>query len=235
MSSLLRSTDRLNNFSDGVFGVAITVLIVPVFNQITEPPAKKDLLALIHDDLLRGLAVWFLSVGVVGTFWIAHHNILHLVKRWDRWLLWINTAFLMSVTFLPVPMAILANYWLPGQGDVAFRDGTIGLTAYGVAVIVSSGWLYAIWAYMTRHRELLWEDVNTELFEPVKRQIRKGPAVYLTAIVLAWLIYWSPLRWLSIWPALLLFGVVQVWYMMPGNIDRDAERRSARPPVPVGE
>jgi uncharacterized membrane protein len=226
MSSLRRSTDRINNFSDGVFGVAATVMIVQVIESgMGEVGDERPTAGQLLLEILPAVAVWFLSVGVVGTFWIAHHNILHLVKKWDRWLLWINTGFLMSVTFLLLPMAILARYW---------DETRLGVTAYGASLIVSSLWLCAIWEYIWRHRELLWEDVNPELFKPVRRQILTGPAVYCVAIVLGWLSHWLP-SWLSIWPALLLFGGVQIWYMLPGNIDRDAKRRSSAPLATSGE
>jgi len=247
MSSIARSTDRLNNFSDGVFGVAATMLIVPVFNLIVDQKSgKKDLLELIQGDFPRALFIWLISVAVVGTFWIAHHNILHLVKKWDRWLLWINTAFLLSVTFLPVPLAILAHYWVDDGVVKAVRDRAIGVTVYGFAVIVCSFGLFAIWRYMARHGELLWDDVNPALFKPVEQQILTGPRVYVVAIVLAWVpvavepVTWVPavvdaLAWLSVVPSLLIFGGVQVWYMLPGNIDRDAKLRSVAPAASPGE
>jgi uncharacterized membrane protein len=147
---------------------------------------------------------------------------LHLVKKWDRWFLWINTGFLMSVTFIPVPLAILANYRVP-----------LAVLIYGFALIVSSVWLLAIWEYMARHPELLWDDVNQGLFKPVRRQILWAPGVYGVATVLAGLMHWFERD--GFWVPLIPIALLQSWYMLPGNIDRDAKARTVAPAAVSGE
>ena len=225
MSSLERPTGRINNFSDGVFGVAATALILPVIDVIREAVKDDQRLGGLISDLWRPLLFWLLSVVVVGTFWIAHHNILHLVKKWDRWFLWVNTGFLMSVTFLPVPLAILANYSQP-----------LAVAGYGIALVVSSLWLLAVWEYLSRHHDLLWHDVNPDLFKPVRRQILLAPAVYGIASVAAWVMEGRvPPGSGMIWLPLIPIAALQVRYMLPGNIDRDAQRRSAQPIASAGE
>jgi uncharacterized membrane protein len=211
MNLRLHNTNRIHNFSDGVFGVAATALIVLVTSDFTNKLRSAALDANTGADLdtlqsLIGgvdLLVWLLSVMVVATFWIAHHNMFQLIVHTDRWLLWCNTFFLMAVTFVPFPTAVLAR--------LGPQRNTIAL--YGITLIVCSLGLFLIWQRAAMNRALFRAGVSNKLIRSVRRQILLGPLVYAVAIGIGW--YLPKV-------SVALFAIVQLAYMLPGNIDRDA-------------
>ena len=104
--------ERLLAFSDGVFGVAITLLVIDL-----RLPADADA------DLLRGLlalgpklALFVFTFLVVGTTWLAHHRKFSYVDHVDRRLLWLNLFYLMALCLVPFASSVLGEH----GGSVAF-------------------------------------------------------------------------------------------------------------------
>src|SRR5580658_7508196 len=100
------ATARTEAFSDGVFAIVITLLIL----EIKVPPAGSIPAGEIARELPRRLwelhsafLAYVLSFFIVGTFWVAHHNIFKLIRRTDRMFMWINMVLLMCVVFVPFP------------------------------------------------------------------------------------------------------------------------------------
>ena len=103
----LPSLDRVQAFSDGIFAIAITILILPLTDvQVRDGQVLEDLLALGHQFL--ALVV---SFAVIGGFWILHHDDLTALTGASRRLLVANLVFLFFVVMLPFPTALL------GDGD----------------------------------------------------------------------------------------------------------------------
>src|SRR5215216_7375245 len=105
-----RDRDRIINLSDGVFAIAITLLVldvhvpdIPENMVVTELPAA--LLALWPKYL-----GYFLSFVGISTFWMIHHSIFGPIRAYDRGLLYLNFLFLMVVAFVPFPTSLLGEY-----------------------------------------------------------------------------------------------------------------------------
>jgi len=100
-------TSRLEAFSDGVFAIAVTLLIIEV-----HVPQRAHAESLGH-ELLRiwpsylGYLTSFLTIGVM---WINHHHVFSLIVRADRTMLLLNTVLLMLIAFVPFPTAVLAQF-----------------------------------------------------------------------------------------------------------------------------
>src|SRR5579871_4149432 len=127
------SKNRLEAFSDGVFAIVITLLILDV-----RFPADKPLTL----ETLRGMAphvlAFVLSFIIVGVYWVSHHNMLHFIKQVDRQLLWLNLVLLLVIVFIPFPAALLGQH-LDSKLAVALYGGNLMLVnAAGTAM-----WLYA--------------------------------------------------------------------------------------------
>jgi uncharacterized membrane protein len=118
-----RDVDRLTAFSDGVFAIAITLLVL----SIEVPNVSDDHLGEALRDLTPQLLTYALSFVVIGRYWIAHHKTFRSLRRADGTLLWINLALLGFIALLPFPTEILSQY-----GDTAL--GTIVYAATLVAV-----------------------------------------------------------------------------------------------------
>lgn len=92
---------RLEAFSDGVFAIVITLLVLEVRPSGGGGGLDMFLHALPH------MLTFALSFVLVGVYWVAHHNMLHFVREADRGLLWLNLFLLLAVAFIPFPAALL--------------------------------------------------------------------------------------------------------------------------------
>ena len=105
-----KDRDRIVNFSDGVFAIVITLLILTI--EVPDiPPASvaqelpSRLLALTPD-----LLSYVISFLVIAIYWQAHHSVFEPIRGYDRTLLWLNFLFLMTISFLPFPTSLLDEY-----------------------------------------------------------------------------------------------------------------------------
>lgn len=119
-----QSLERLTALSDGLFAVAMTLLVldlrVPV--SIAGPANSEHGLWAALLKLGPSFAAYLLSFTMLGTFWLAQHTLLSILGRCDRTLTWINLGFLFVVSLLPFSAALLAHnvhlrlavggYWL---------------------------------------------------------------------------------------------------------------------------
>lgn len=101
--------ERLAFFSDAVFAIAITLLIIevklPEWTPETEPGIAQGLADLIPQHI-----GFFVSFFVIGRFWIGHHRVFRRLKRVDDTLVWRNLLFLMTIAFMPFPTTLVSHY-----------------------------------------------------------------------------------------------------------------------------
>jgi uncharacterized membrane protein len=101
--------ERLAFFSDAVFAIAITLLIIevrlPAATVETEQGIAQGLVGLIPQYI-----GFFISFFVIGRFWIGHHRVFGRLKRVDDTLVWRNLLFLMTIAFMPFPTALVSHY-----------------------------------------------------------------------------------------------------------------------------
>ena len=107
-----QSLDRLTSLTDGLFAVAMTLLVldlrVPVSIAVSGHSEHR-----LWEALLRlgpSFAAYLLSFTMLGTFWLAQHTLLTILGRCDRTLTWIHLGFLFVVSLLPFSAALLAHY-----------------------------------------------------------------------------------------------------------------------------
>ena len=107
-----QSLDRLTSLSDGVFAVAMTLLVLDLRVPVGLAASRASEHGL-WDALLKlgpSFAAYLLSFTMLGTFWLAQHTLLSIFDRCDRTLTWIHLGFLFVVTLLPFSAALLAHY-----------------------------------------------------------------------------------------------------------------------------
>ena len=167
-----RDTVRLVAFSDGVFAITITLLILEI-----RPPADDD-------DLLHGLlALWpsYLAYAVtflfIGQVWVNHHVMFDHIRGAGRTVLLLNTVLLMVVAFLPFATSVLAGALRSGDGQrtaVAF---------YGVAFAVTALTFNAVWQCACRRR-LLNEALSSSGATAIGRRFQIAVAWLMTGALL---------------------------------------------------
>jgi uncharacterized membrane protein len=105
-----RGVARLEAFSDGVFAIAITLLVL----GIDVPDVDADELGTALSDLGPSVFGYFIGFAVIGLFWIAHHSFFSVVERHDTRLLWTNLLFLSLIAAMPFSTGLIGDY-----GDTA--------------------------------------------------------------------------------------------------------------------
>jgi uncharacterized membrane protein len=175
------SVERLAALSDGIFGVAMTLLLLEL-----HVPAKE----LIHSeaDLWQALArlapqlvVYLMSFITLGIFWVGQQTQLNHLARSDRHLTWIHLAFLFAVTLLPFSTRLLAEF-------IAYRAA---LLTYWVNILLLGSMLYVSWKRATR-TGLVKEDISPEVQAAICWRIVIAQALYaFGALLCAVNTYWS--------------------------------------------
>jgi uncharacterized membrane protein len=131
-------TSRLEAFSDGVFAIAITLLVLEIPVPRVEPGGLGDALL----DQWPSYAAYVVSFATIGIIWINHHAVFGYVKRTDRGLLFLNLLLLLWVTLIPWPTNLLAEYMRAGGGDERAAALVYALTMTLMGVSFGSLWLY---------------------------------------------------------------------------------------------
>lgn len=106
--------ERMVFFSDAVFAIVITLLVLPITAEVELDEAGGGLAHQVWALWPRILS-FLISFLVIGQFWIAHHRMFGLIRRIDRAMLGINLVGLLTITFLPLPTAILGADTPPGD------------------------------------------------------------------------------------------------------------------------
>ena len=169
-------TARIEAFSDGVFAIAITLLVLEI--KIPSPGASLAAVLLHEWPFYLSFVISFAFIGIM---WINHHRLFTHIKRSDNKLLILNLLLLMGVTSVPFPTAVLAlNLGEPGQRPAALLYS--GTYVY-VAIVFNWLWRYASGS----RRHLLDADVDPTAVKHISRQYAFGPLAYLICFGLAWI------------------------------------------------
>ena len=194
------TTERITAFSDGVFSIAITLLVlnlrIPIIPQSKVSGELLDQLGTQWPSLLS----YLLSFVIIGIYWVAHHNMFHYIKRSDRPFLWINILLLMCVAFIPFPAGLLGQY--PTQ--------RISVIIYASSLILTNLMLSLLWWYATSNHRLVDQDIDPHFVRTVNRRNMTAPVVYLVSIGLS---FPSPLA------SLIVFFLFPLYYIFPSHID----------------
>ena len=126
--------ERITAFSDGIFAVAITLLVLSIsVPDLGSSPTDANLQARLN-DAVPAIVGFVISFAVVGVFWVSHHRLFQIAREIDRPSLYVNLLFLMTICFVPFPTGVLARY---GQLATAFifYAASIAFTGSMLAVL----------------------------------------------------------------------------------------------------
>jgi uncharacterized membrane protein len=101
--------ERLVFFSDAVFAIAMTLLVLDIRLPAGVETANNHQLLLLLTGLWHKYLAYFISFWVIGLYWISHHRKFLLIKRWDHLLLSLNLLLLMVIAFIPFPTAVMSE------------------------------------------------------------------------------------------------------------------------------
>ncbi len=170
-----KELDRIVTFSDGVFAIAITLLVLNI--ETPEIPAN-----LIAEELPgRLLDLWpkflsyVISFLIILTYWIAHHSIFSAIRGYDRKLIWLNSLVLMCVAFLPFPASLFGEY----------GDQPLVVAIYAGSLAITRLLLTAVWWYASSGRRLVDRDLDATMIKAYRLRGLAISLIFLLSIVIS--------------------------------------------------
>ncbi|MFM8560983.1 MAG: TMEM175 family protein [Solirubrobacterales bacterium] len=167
---------RVEQFSDGVVAIAITLLVL----QITVPSVSNGvgLLAELKAEWPSYLA-YVISFLTIGGFWLAHHTIFSCLRAVSPATMKVNLLLMMAIAFLPFPTAVMAN-------DILGADGgsRVAVVFYGLSLLLCRVLISWLW-WQCRRDRLIRDEVSTDEVRRLTRRLNPGIAAYAVAILVA--------------------------------------------------
>jgi uncharacterized membrane protein len=190
-------TVRLETFSDGVFAIAATLLVLEIG---VETPLKGSLgQALL--DLWPSYLAYATSFLTIGIIWINHHAVFERIGRVDRTLLFVNTVFLLVVAFLPFPTKLVAQF-------LDQPDEQAAVLAYDFTLLLMAVLYNVLWRYASGGRRLIRPETEQARVDEITRAFRPGVPLYgvITLVALA-----SPAASVALTLAAAVFYIPSSW------------------------
>jgi uncharacterized membrane protein len=216
----LSETGRLEAFSDGVFAITITLLLV----EVTRPEyAPGRLLQKLLEQWPTYIA-FLASFLYVGVIWLNHRAVFARVRFADLRLHWANLTLLLTTALIPYPTAVLSRALIEGD----WFDTRVAATLYaliGGSMCLSWLWLFHV---LCIHPHLLERGVETDFFGKERVRAVIGIALYSAAGVLGWVL--SPMIALAIFLLLPAFYGITSEGLTEGKLLRARLRKNARTP-----
>jgi len=201
-------TARIEAFSDGVFAIAVTLLILEV-----KVPATNS--GQLGKQLLQqwpSYVAFVLSFAFIGIMWMNHHRLFNHIRRSNDGLLILNLLLLLGVTAVPFPTALLASH-------LHTADARIAAIVYNGMYVVVAICFNLLWRYALSH-DLLGHEVDKASADKISKQYTGGPFLYLACTAIAWF---------SVTASLVLNLCLAVFFALPPPVaERVTRGTSAR-------
>ncbi len=197
--------NRSEALSDGVFAIAMTILVLS-FKLPTLPPTAPNVeVASAIYALWPALLTYSVAFIGLGVYWILHHMVFHVVRVVDGTLLWLNILFFLFISVLPFSVQLVDQ----------FPRAEIVPVLFGINLAIVGWLLYLQWIYALAHPKLMVEDLSRPYWEEVSFRILLAP---VTATLTSLICFWS------VSTSLVIYGVLLLYYFLPvGRRDRGAE------------
>jgi uncharacterized membrane protein len=201
-------TNRIEALADGIFAVAMTLLVLDVKLPDGETFASSGALLDRLLSLEHTFVIYFISFVVLGMFWVGHHAHFHYIRSVDHTLLWVNLLFLFGITSVPFATDLLGDH-------NALR---LPYFYYGGKLLFLAGLLIGQVAYLRRHPEL----AEPSLTRDVARRLVLRTALFATIPLLSMAAVFYNTRL-----ALYLYFLLLVVHFLPGRVDMTAPQDDA--------
>jgi uncharacterized membrane protein len=172
------SKARIEAFSDGVFAITVTLLVLEIkIPEIHNHLSKQELLHTLQ-GLLPKVLSWIVSFLVVCVIWINHYRILEQLKTITQGLFWLNANLLLWCSFIPFPTALMGDY----------VNNPVALMTFGLILSLTSLGFVLIRFYVLKHLAVLEESIDIHYFKKAtRRSIIFGPLLYITGAALSFI------------------------------------------------
>ncbi|HEV2471380.1 MAG TPA: TMEM175 family protein, partial [Chthonomonadales bacterium] len=196
-----KETGRVEAFSDGVFAIAITLLVlnlhVPAAAQVT---AGLSLAAILQRQWPAFLA-FTISFATILIMWTNHHKLFMQIRKIDHWFLVFNGVLLFFVTFIPYPTALLAEH-------IRSKGAVTAAAVYSGSYFLIAVAFNLVWRYAANGERLLKRPVDREMVRRINRDYAFGPGLYFVSFALAFV---------SVTLSVTACSLLACFYALPGR------------------
>ncbi|HEX2308484.1 MAG TPA: TMEM175 family protein [Jatrophihabitantaceae bacterium] len=169
-SSKLR-TARMEAFSDGVYAIAITLLIL----DVTIPPNSGEHLLRAYLDQWPSFLAYVASFATIGASWLGHSLVTEYLEQADPILVRLNLILLFVISLIPFPTRVVGEYVTERHAE------RVAITIYGIHLLVATLLLSALWRYAARQRLIHPDRADVEL-RLLSRRVEPGLIGYVVLI-----------------------------------------------------
>ena len=192
--------NRLEALVDGIFAVALTLLVLDIKLPEDVTIATNEQLVARLLAVERHFVIYAITFVVIGMYWINHHIQFHFVTRTNRQLIWINLLYLLLISFLPFGTDLIGDH----------KELVLPCVIYGVTLLSLSATSYVHIRYLSRHPELASPELTPKVIGMLERRIGFFALVPLLSILIAFY---------STHAALYVYVLVVTAHFCPGSID----------------
>jgi uncharacterized membrane protein len=191
-------TGRLEAFSDGVFAIAITLLIIEV--GVNE---EGGTLAQRLAEQWPSYVAFVVSFAMIGILWLNHHHMFRSIRVADHGLFVLNLVLLLVVSFIPFPTKIVGE-----ELHGTFADRRTAALFYGATFVALSIAFNALWLWAAHGRHLIEPGTPQASIDAHTRRTLLSIPTFMVATLIS---FWSPEV------ALVLYGIIAFSYLLPGE------------------
>lgn len=186
--------NRLEAFSDGVFAIIVTLLVLELKAPQLHVPGNVQELAHYLWELSPKFLSWMISFVIVCKFWLNHHHVLGLARHANYSMVWLNAIFLMFQSFIPFPTALMGEYAV----------NPLAVSLFGMVMAFNTLLFIALHAYILRH--LLKPELAGEQDPRIIRKSFIGVFSYLLG---------SALAWFSVYAGFVMYLLTPLFFIVP--------------------
>lgn len=210
--AVIFSAERLKAFTDAVVAIAMTLLILPLLESISDAASEGGGAEHWLDDHAQQAISFVLSFAIIALFWVNHHRLFAGVERTTSPLIWLTLLWMLTIVWLPVPTAM--------SGQMSTRDALVKIMYVGSMILTQVASLF-VRLYLRRHPQL--HDIP---HQALVRGIAVDIAIGLTfAVALAVMVIFPDLGY---WPMLLMILGGRVQELLARMLGVGLPRRSRR-------
>lgn len=165
---------RIEAFSDGVFAIVVTLLVLELKVPLLHNRASVMELGHQLADLLPKFLSWLISFIIVCKFWLNHHRLLAFARHATYGMVWLNSIFLMFQSFIPFPTALMGEY----------PTNPLAVSLFGVVMTVNTLLFIALQSYIMRN--LVKPEMADAKIPRLTRKSLVGVFSYLLGVAAAW-------------------------------------------------
>ena len=188
--------NRLEAFSDGVFAIVITLLVIEL-----RPPELEsgESLASALWDLWPNYLAYFISFAVIGVMWLNHHRMFEQVRRVDGVLLVLNLNLLLWMALIPLPTAVVADFIRDGGADAR-----TAVAVYSFVLLLAALSFSGLYAWILHDHRITGVHLPPEAVRAARRRFSVGVVFYVIAFGISFVVPWI---------ALVLQGAMAGYYL----------------------